>query len=468
MSFLMIRRAVRQQADRYRSEFRSAQPFPYVVIDDFFEPREAEQLLAEFPPFDPENAKNEFGHVGRKAVVPDLRKISSFYASVYDYIASQEFLTFVSEATGIPDLLHDEQMFGGGTHENLEGQELDVHVDFNYIEDRKLHRRLNLLLYLNKEWDLAWGGCLEIHSNPRKPKENQIRVVAPMFNRAVIFETSEHSWHGFERIRLPEGKKHLSRKMLSIYLYTRDRPAEEIAPPHGTFYVQRPLPAQITPGHALTREDVNQLEELLTGRDRWIEFYHRKELADSQRIQDLAVLVDRLAENQRPANWVRGLLPKKKEQPSGVAPPPRTPGDRDVRVDRSGSSSILPLSGYGIQEGRPRGLWPDGWIGNPFEVSIRLQMAADSILLEGFLPDRTLPEVELRVSLNDAVVAQEMFGPGVVSLSVPAVAKVGEILHLRISADRTHCPMRAGVSTDERELVMVLRGLRVLRGATRT
>jgi hypothetical protein len=340
----MISSAVRQQASRYRNEFRSAKPFPHLVIDNFFEADKADQLLADFPPFDPENAKNEFGQVGRKATIPDIRKISPFYAAVYDYIASQEFLDFVAEATGIPDLVHDEQMFGGGTHENLEGQELDPHVDFNFIEDRKLHRRLNLLLYLNKEWEVTWGGCLEIHSNPRKPKENQVQVISPMFNRAVIFETSEHSWHGFERIRLPEGKKHLSRKMLSIYLYTRERPAEEIAPPHATFYVQRPMPARLTPGYTLTREDVSQLEELLTRRDHWIEFYHRKELTDSKRIQDLTAYVQHLAENRRPMDWVRGLLPKKKKDEPTI---PAAPPPRPVQA---------PLSGYGVQEGPARGI----------------------------------------------------------------------------------------------------------------
>ena len=449
----MITSAVRQQASRYRGEFRSAQPFPHLVIDNFFDADKAERLLAEFPAFEPGNAKNEFGEVGRKATIPDIRKISPFYAAVYDYIASQEFLDFIAEATGIPDLVHDEQMFGGGTHENLEGQDLDPHVDFNFIEDRKLHRRLNLLLYLNKEWDAAWGGCLEVHSNPRKPQENQIQVIAPMFNRAVIFETSERSWHGFERIRLPEGKKHLSRKMLSIYLYTRERPAEEIVPPHATFYVQRPMSARLAPGRTLTADDVRQLEELIARRDQWIEYYHGKELEYSRQIQDLIGYTRHLEESRRPMDWVRGLLPKKKKEEPAI---PATEAPRPAQA---------PLSGFGVQEGPARGIWPDGWIGRPFEVAIRLQMPADSILLEGFLPEQTLPEVELRVSVNDAVVMRGMFQPGSISLTVPAEAGAGDLIKLRIDSDRSFCPMRAGLGADGRDLVIVLRERRVLRGA---
>ncbi len=279
-----------------------------------------------------------------------------------------------------------------------------------------------------------------------------------MFNRCVIFETSEHSWHGFERIELPEGKKRLSRKMLSIYLYTRDRPAKEIAPPHGTFYVQRPMPSRLVPGHTLTSDDVKLLEELLVRRDSWIEFYQGKELADSQRIQDLIAYLRNLPENRRPLDWVRALLPKrkallpkrKKEEPT-AAPAPRSPQE--------------PVSGYGIQEGAARGIWPDGWIGNPFEVAIRIQMPTDSIVLEGFLPEQTLSEVELRVAVNDTEVTRGVFRPGDIALSVPAEAAAGDLLQLRVVADRSFCPQRAGASADGRELVIVLRKLRVLRGA---
>ena len=449
----MINEAVRRQAAEYRSEFRNAQPFPHVVIDDFFDADKAARLLADFPPFDPDNARNEFGEVGRKAVVTDIRGISPFYADVYDYIESPEFLAFAQEATGIPRLVHDEQMFGGGTHENLAGQDLDPHVDFNFIEDRKLHRRLNLLIYLNEEWDIAWGGCLELHSNPRRPKNNQIKVIAPTFNRAVIFETSERSWHGFERIELPEDKKDLSRKMLSIYLYTRDRPKGEIAPPHSTFYVQRPIPDRLVPGHTLTPEDVMQLEELITRRDHWIEFYHRKELSDSQRIQDLVAVSQPPPATQGVVGWLRKVCSrglKKMEVPATVA----APSERPPRI---------PISGYAVQEGTAHGVWEDGWIGSPFEAAIRLQTPTDSIVIEGFLPERMLLAIELRVSINDEFAARQVVRPGEISVSVPVMAAAGDLLKLQVVSDASFCPMRSGDSDDGRELVILLREVRVLR-----
>ena len=97
----MINAVVRQDASHYRSKFASAYPFRHVVIDDFFHARKAEQLLADFPPFDPANARNEFGEVGGKATIPDIRKISASYSELYNYIASRDFLDCVSQLTGI-------------------------------------------------------------------------------------------------------------------------------------------------------------------------------------------------------------------------------------------------------------------------------------------------------------------------------------------------------------------------------
>jgi hypothetical protein len=92
-------------------------------------------------------------------------------------------------------------------------------------------------------------------------------------------------------------------------------------------------------------------------------------------------------------------------------------------------------------------------------------MPAEAIRLEGFLPEQTLPQVELRVSVNGALVVQETFQPGDILLTVPVEAGAGEIIQLRIDSDRSFCPMRAGVGPDGRDLVAVLRELRVLRAA---
>ncbi|TQE99014.1 MAG: 2OG-Fe(II) oxygenase [Spiribacter salinus] len=125
-----------------------------------------------------------------------------------EYIQTREFLGWLERMTGIDELFYDPDYFGGGTHENRHGQDLDPHVDFNKYPKTGLHRRLNLIIYLNREWHDEWGGAIEFHKEPRLPPEqNEIEYVQPKFNRAVLFETTHWSWHGFERNQPAGGRR---------------------------------------------------------------------------------------------------------------------------------------------------------------------------------------------------------------------------------------------------------------------
>lgn len=218
-------------------KFQNNKPFPHIKLTDFLIPSVAEELYNDFPEFETGNYLNEFGKPGGKSTQPDIKKISPNYKKFHSYIGSPVFLNHMSDITGIPNLLNDPYMFGAGTHENRHGQSLNIHVDFNYNHPETWHRRVNLLLYLNKEWYADWGGLIEFHSNPWGKNDTKV-VYGINFNQAVIFVTTENSWHGFERINITQDKrKSHSRKLISIYLYTRDRPENEIVGPHGTYYV---------------------------------------------------------------------------------------------------------------------------------------------------------------------------------------------------------------------------------------
>jgi hypothetical protein len=283
----MIDAAVVRDAARIRESFQQAKPFRHVMIEGFLERDAADALLRDFPRFDERKAINEHGDVGRKAVVEHVTAVSRFYAKFYDYINSKPFLAAMSELTGIPDLIADTTLFGGGTHENLDGQGLDVHVDFNVDERRMLHRRVNLLIYLNHEWDAAWGGAIELHSNPWYPEADEVKSFLPLFNHGLIFETNEYSWHGCRRIALPPERKDLSRKSFSIYLYTRDRPADEIVAPHTTFYVPQPIPDTVTAGATLSERDAQEIRIAMQSRDGLIRMYQKLLVDKEQRLREL-------------------------------------------------------------------------------------------------------------------------------------------------------------------------------------
>ena len=266
-------RSVKERSD----SFQTANPFPHLVIDNFLKEADCVRLAEEFPRRVSDTEAGDYGTVGKKIVRQDLPDLGPAYRELDEMLRSRQFLNLLGEVTGIDELLYDPQYVGGGTHENLEGQELDPHVDFNLHPRTGWHRRLNLILFLNREWGESWGGLLELHTNPWQPDENRIRKVLPIWNRAVAFETSEVSWHGFEQIRLPEGKKHLSRRSIAVYFYTKTRPADEIAQEHATIYVQRPLPGHIRAGHTLTDADEHRLQVLLARRDQQIRHLYSRE-----------------------------------------------------------------------------------------------------------------------------------------------------------------------------------------------
>jgi hypothetical protein len=271
----MLNPRLNHQADELAARFREREPFRHVVIDDFFSPAYCAQLLAQFPAFERGKARNENGGVGNKSTIERIRGLGPAFSALDDLVQSSEFLALVGRITGIPDLLYDRWYFGGGTHENRNGQDLDAHVDFNRHPIEKWHRRLNLIVYLNHEWNDAWGGSLELHSDPRAP-DDRITTITPLYNRAVIFETTEWSWHAFPRIDLPAGKQDLTRKSIALYFYTKDRPADELAGIHSTIYVDQPLPERFQPGMTLDAADVEELHVLLKRRDQHSQRLYRE------------------------------------------------------------------------------------------------------------------------------------------------------------------------------------------------
>ncbi len=280
----MIDPHVTATVDELAAQFQRRDPFRHIVIDNFLTPESCAQLLDQFPPFERGDARNEAGELGAKSTVEKIRGLGPAYTQLDGLIQTRAFLDLIGRITGIPDLLYDPWYFGGGTHENREGQDLDPHVDFNRYPVERWHRRLNLIVYLNHEWKDAWGGSLELHSDPRAA-DDRIELITPLYNRAVIFETTETSWHGFSRIALPADRKSLSRKSIALYFYTKERPQDELADTHSTIYVDRPLPERFRPGVTLSADDVEELRILLARRDQHNQRLYRDTVALTRQLE---------------------------------------------------------------------------------------------------------------------------------------------------------------------------------------
>lgn len=272
---------VKKQRELLGKRFLAAQPFRHVAIDNFLDEAFAQSLLDGFPVFNEKLAINENGEVGGKAVQEKVSVLGPAWRKLNTLIQGEAFRALISEITKVPDLKFDPHYFGGGTHENLHGQSLNPHVDFNFHPITRQHRRLNLIFYLSPDWEEAWGGSIQLHRDPYKPpSEDEIITIIPAFNRCVIFETNEHSWHGFKRINLPEDKRHLSRKSFALYYYTDKRPAEELGAEHSTIYVEEHLPEHYVAGMKLGAGELQHINNLLGSRDQHL----RRLYKDVQRL----------------------------------------------------------------------------------------------------------------------------------------------------------------------------------------
>lgn len=225
------------ELDELRRQFNEARPFRHLCIDDFLEPELAREVAAAYPSFETALERGfafNFVNERKKVQVTDASKFPEPVARLHEAISSQEFRDQLSQVTGIPKLLADEQLVGGGMHVTGPHGRLDVHVDFNYVPDRKIHRRLNILVYLNPEWHHDWGGEVELWDRDVRRCYQSVR---PVLNRCVIFETSEISFHGVAALTCPEG---FERKSFAAYYYTREAPAGWDGVEHSTIFRARP------------------------------------------------------------------------------------------------------------------------------------------------------------------------------------------------------------------------------------
>jgi Rps23 Pro-64 3,4-dihydroxylase Tpa1-like proline 4-hydroxylase len=429
----MINQKILADTMKWQNNFKSADLHKHICLDNFFDSDIANGLLKEFPAFDNMRAINEFGQVGPKCVHTNIKAIGPTYEKLHNYIRSEEFLSAISALTGIPDLLPDPNLYGGGTHENVDGAELDPHVDFNYDPTTHYHRRLNVLFYLNHDWNEDWGGAIEFHSDPTEWRSGNNKVISYncAFNRCVIFATSENSWHGFKRIKLPREKKEagISRKLISIYLYTKERPQEEIAPSHGTFYIPYPpnsIETQNKIGKhmlqnmfqstavAVSNTDYSEMLRLVEKRDKLLKASYEKE------------------------KYLSGEI------------------EKYSRYFKELFSSIHPnFQGY-VEPvlGNTYGYFHDKWILNNFSTVVKCNKSVKEILIHGWIPSNQIIELDIKVNGMSCV---KSLSDGIFDINISQTIDSGNDAKIEIKAMRTQGNIN---NSDGRgDLVFILNGI---------
>ena len=210
---------------REQSNYLNANPYPHIVLENFFNDDFLNQILDEFP--DLKTIINSEEYSNKNEVKFSNNKYENFPKNIkyfFDFLNSKTFLLFLQRITSIKEsLVSDPYLMGGGLHEIKKGGVLKVHTDFNRHPIFNLDRRINVLIYLNKNWKKEYGGNLELWD---KNMNKCIKKIQPLFNSMVIFSTTDFSNHGHpDPIECP---KDISRKSIALYYFSKGRPIEEI------------------------------------------------------------------------------------------------------------------------------------------------------------------------------------------------------------------------------------------------
>lgn len=216
-------------------DYAAAHPFPHAVIDDFLPEDLASEAHAAFPAPDDavwRTAGREYVNPGngRKFEMASYAAMPAALQCVVDLINGPDTLGFIRNLTGFPDLVPDETLTGGGLALSMAGGFLRTHADFNYSNTLRAYRTVNLLLYLNREWQDDYGGHLEMWE---RGMPSCAKSLLPVFNRVVIFTTTSDALHGFRPVSTPPG---LGRKSMNFYFYRTEAAAGIAKEPHKTLW----------------------------------------------------------------------------------------------------------------------------------------------------------------------------------------------------------------------------------------
>lgn len=221
--------------DRLARSFRRALPFPHVVIDNIFLDAALDAVVDEFPgPRDIDWIRFD-NELEKKLGLRDAGQLGETTGRLIGELNSAPFVIFLEALSGIEGLLPDPSLHGGGLHQVERDGFLEIHADFNWSEQLAARRRLNLLLYLNRDWRESYGGHLQMWNREMTRCE---RSILPVFNRCVIFETTDFSFHGHpEPLTCPPG---VARRSIALYYYTREQVREsDLSQHHCTLFQRR-------------------------------------------------------------------------------------------------------------------------------------------------------------------------------------------------------------------------------------
>jgi Rps23 Pro-64 3,4-dihydroxylase Tpa1-like proline 4-hydroxylase len=206
-----------QNWEELSKSFLSAKPFNHVVIDNFFVDEVARNIFDDMPGYEDNNDAKYDSVIEKKRTIQNWIKFPKNVYKAASYLVNQEFTGYLRQVTQQQELIADFGLHGGGIHMHQAGDYLNTHLDYDIHPKMEMKRKVNLIVYLNPNWQESWGGNLSLwsHDEENQQPKDCIVSIPPLFNRAVLFDTTQDSWHGVtEGIFSPEGQY---RKSLAFY-----------------------------------------------------------------------------------------------------------------------------------------------------------------------------------------------------------------------------------------------------------
>ena len=208
---------------KLQKEWNEATPFRHVVIDNFFDEETAIKLAGDFPNVSTDKGVFYNNPLEIKKAIGDWNQFPKTTYSVFQYMCSEDFLQKIRKITGIHNLVSDYGLHGGGFHMHPRDGKLNMHKDYSIHPKLGLERRLNIIMYMTPDWDESWGGGLQLwtHDEEKNQPKELAKEVHNKFNRAVLFDTTQNSWHGLpDPILCPWD---VSRNSMAIYYLSEPR-----------------------------------------------------------------------------------------------------------------------------------------------------------------------------------------------------------------------------------------------------
>ena len=192
------------------------EPIDHFIIDNFLPKKIAKKLSLEFGDYNSNHWHKYKNIIEEKKTCNQWNLFNVNTYTYFNTILSCEVEKAISKKFRI-NVKSDYGLHGGGQHIHRKLGNLNPHLDYSIHPKINLERRINVIYYLTDKYSPKDGGHLGFwgNKNPKKPG-NLIKEIEPKFNRFVIFNTSQNSWHGLSRLYSPI-KKNKYRKSLASY-----------------------------------------------------------------------------------------------------------------------------------------------------------------------------------------------------------------------------------------------------------